>query len=240
MLSAEATRLAVIEVLCPTAALAGDIPYPTLAGAAVLDSRTVALQDLDPEKDYTPVIAVHTRSASIERRGQAADETDNECQTVIDIIAELAVIANTADDGDFADAMAADDPDARLVLSALVSQIRFQLEFAQSGTLFRRFIFGVRRIDMETFGAPELGLRWQRVTIRITAAIPDDQFDVHSGGLPEPLRGFFDLLPDDSYAKAKLTKLAAHFMPDPRPALQEVTIRDEPNGEPIASTGDLR
>lgn len=239
MLSAEVARLAIIEVLSPTASLRDGLPFPTLAGSAVLDSRTVALQDLDPDRDYTPVIAVHTRSASLERRGAAADETDNECQTVIEIVAELAALASTPEDGEFADAMAADDPDARLVLSALVSQIRFQLEFSEAGVLFRRFIIGVRRIDMETFGAPELGLRWQRVTIRITAAIPDDQFDVAGGGLPEPIKGFLSRLPEHSYAKAKLVKLAGHFLPDPRLDLETITIRVEPNGDPIASTGDL-
>lgn len=239
MLSAEVARLAAIEVLCPTAALQSNGPFPTLAGSAILDSRSVAVQDLDPKKDYTPVVAVHTRSAAIERRGNAADEDDNECLTILELVAELAIMANSPEDGDFADAMAADDPDARLVLSALVSQIRFQLEFSQAGYLFRRFIIGVRRIEMDTFGAPELGLRWQRVTIRITAAIPDDTFDVDAGGLPKPIADLVTLLPAGSYAKAKLLNLAEHFAADPRPDLDEVTIATTPNGPPIASTGDL-
>ena len=239
MLAAEAMRLAAIEVLCPTAALAANAGYPTLAGRAVADSRAVALEDIDHAAVYTPALSLHTRSSAIERRGEAADETDNACLAVLEVIGELAVVARDKD-GAFADAMAADDPDARLVLSALMSQVRFLLEFSQAGHLFRDTIIGVRRIEEETFGAPELGVRYQRVTMRITAAVPDDRFDVAAGGMPEPLKSLQSSLPVGSYSKAKLAQLAAAFAADPRPALDKVTILGAPDGEPIASTGDLK
>jgi hypothetical protein len=238
MLSAEAMRLAAIEVLCPTGALYGDDVFPTLAGEKVFDSRSVAISDLATDRDYTPVIALHTRSATIERRSDAADETDTECLAVLEILAELAVITQDGDEA-FADALAATDPNARIILSALVSQIRFLLEFSQAGKLFRDFILGIRRIEIDTFGVPDLGMRWQRVTIRVTAAIADDTFDMEDGGLPEPLASLARKLPPQSYAMEKLTAMVAHFAADPRPPLAGVTIAPAVGRDPIASTGEL-
>lgn len=239
MLSAEALRLAAIEVLCPTAAVLSSNGFPTLAQHRVFDSRAPAVSEIDgeDERGYTPVLSIYTLSSQIVQRGDAADATDYECQAVIEIVAELSVAARD-DSGDFADALAGSDPEARLVLAAMVSQVRYLLEFSQGGTLFRQNHIAVRRIDEETYAVPNLGLRWQRVTMRVTAAIPDDRFDF-AGGMPEPMKTLHAALPAGSYAKAKLAQLAAAFAADPRPALEEVTILGAPDGEPIASTGDL-
>lgn len=243
MLSAEAMRLAAIECLCPTLALVAGSGFPTLAGKAVLDSRAVALQDLDSDRAYTPVVALFTRSSSIETRAYPAAADDSECLAVLEIVAELAVHERDPQ-GEFADAMPATDPEARIVLGALASQIRHVLEFSQAGSLFRRTIIGIRRIEAETFAAPELGLRWQRITMRVTAAIPDDRFDLVDGGLPEPMRTLYGALPDGSYAKGKLTELAAHFAGEARTPLAGIAIFDNPDGnagedQPVAAIGDI-
>lgn len=52
MLSAAAMRLAAIEVLCPTASITADAGFPTLAGRTVLDSRAVAIDDIDRTLRY--------------------------------------------------------------------------------------------------------------------------------------------------------------------------------------------
>lgn len=232
MLSAEAARLAAIEVLCPTASLTANANYPTLAGRNILDSRSTAVQDLDRDREYTPTVALHTRSSTIVRRGDAADAADSECSTEIEIVCELAVVARDESGPDYADAMAGDDPDARLVLAALTSQVRNLLGFSQAGILFRQTIIGVRRIEEETFGVPELGLRWLRNTMRMSAAIEDDSFDQLHGGMPEPMATLFGKLPVGSYAKHKLSQLAGHFLADPRPPLAGIAAFDNPAAEP--------
>lgn len=240
MLSAEALRLAAHEVLCPTTAVMSGVGFPTLAQHRVFDSRAAAVAEIDgrDQRGYTPVLSLYTQESAIVRRGEAADEGDNECQTVLLVVAELAVVSRD-DAGEFADALAGSDPDARLVLAALTSQVRFLLEFSQGGFLFRSTGIAVRRIEEETFAVPSMGLRWHRVTMRVTAAIPDDEFDADMGGLPEPVKGLLSKLPVGSYAKGKLEELAGYFANDPRPPLEEITIGPAVGEEPIATTGPL-
>lgn len=246
MLSAEAMRLAAFEVLCPTAARisADGSGFPTLAGHRVFDSRAAAVAEIDGSdpRGYTPVLSLYTPSSRMVRRADAADERDNECEAVLEIVAELAVVARD-DEGDFVDALAGSDPEARLVLAGLASQVRSLLEFSPAGILFRNFVIGVRRIEREMFAVPNLGLRWHRETIRITAAVPDDAF-LDAGGLPEPVRSLSEALPEGSYARSKLSQLAAHFTAVSRPPLQGIAVfdrvaADPETDDPIASTGDL-
>lgn len=228
MLSAEAMRLAAVEVLCPTASLTSGV-FPTLAGSAVLDSRAVALQDLDESRVYTPVLALHTRSSEAALRGQGAAVDDTDAHAILEVVAELAVVAQDESGGAYADAMAGGDADARLVLAALAAQVRWLLTQAEAGRLFRRVVKAVERIDEETFGVPELGIRWQRVTLRFHCHISDDDFS-DAPGLPEPLATIAAALPANSYAKAKLERLATHFLGQTRDGLDTVTFTDPDTG----------
>ncbi|MCA0275866.1 MAG: hypothetical protein LCH86_07680 [Proteobacteria bacterium] len=232
-LSAEAARLAAIECLAPTAALAGTASFPTLAGKRILDSRAVAVSDLIEGEKFTPVVSIYTRSADLRRRGETADYGAFEVQTVIEFVAELAIGA-ADENGVYADAMAGDDPDARLVLAALVAQIRQVLFDLPAGLIFRR-IAVPERLECETFAVPELGLRWQRVTARLTCTIGDDAF-ADEGGLPEPIRELRASLPANSYAVERLDHLAGHFAPVARDPLQRIVIRNDEAGDPVAST----
>lgn len=232
MMSAEAARLALIEVLCPTAALAGAAAFPTLAGPRILDSRAPAMQDLDPDQDYTPIVAVHARDASVDRRGDASAFGDNAARCAFDLVIELAVRAED-ENGDFADALAGTDPEARMTLSALAAQVRRTIEHDPAGALFRRAVKSIERVDIEPFAIPDLGLRWQRLTMRITCAVADDRF-IDDGGMPEPAATIAAALPEGSYAKARMTALAARFTAITRTPLAMVTIA-APDGAPIAS-----
>jgi hypothetical protein len=221
MLSAEAVRLAALEVLCPTAALAGDEDFPTLAGAKVFDSRLPGIDDLDRDAKFTPVLALFSTDSTVQPRGPAADMGDTDPRAVLEIVAELAVAARDEDGTFFADAMAADDWDARLVLAALVAQVRRLLAYDERGRLFRRFVRQVERVTEETFAIPQLGARWHRVTMRFELSVPDDEFD-DAAGLPEPLRTLAGLLPAGSPAAERLATLAAHFATVARAPLEEV------------------
>lgn len=219
MLAAEALRLAAIEVLCPTAAAIAGGGFPTLAGPRVLDSRAVAIEDLDRSRDYTPVLALYTPESGVSLRGPLAAVDDTIADAVLDVVAELA-ITSSDDRGDFADAMADTDPEARLVLAALCAQVRCQLDRAASGGLWRSLVNHIIKIEEQTFAVPDLGLRWQRVTMRFHCQIHDDDFD--GDGLPQPLRSVFEALPVESYAKAKLGALGQYFIATAPPPLEGI------------------
>ncbi len=243
MLSAEAARLAALEVLCPTAALATDAGYPTLAGSRVFDSRLVGIDDLDPEAKFTPCLALFTTEASAAPRGEVAAQDDSAAQCTLEIVAELAVASSDEDGQPFADAMPADDWDARLVLAALCGQVRRLLQHDERGYLFRRFVLQVSRWDEETFAIPQLGARWHRVTMRLTLRLPDDDF-TGAAGLPEPLGTLAALLPQGSPARTRLDVLAVHFAATAPTALAGIAIFDDPAADaatatPIAKTGEI-
>lgn len=210
MLSAEAVRLAAIEVLCPTAALAGDAAFPTLAGWRVFDSRSIAIQDIDADAQFTPCLALFTADSATAARGAASDLDDTDPRTTLEVVAELAIASTDEDGQPFADAMAGDDWDARLVLAALCAQVRRALSSTDAGYLFRRLVRQIDRITEETFAIPQIGARWHRVTMRFDLSIDDDDFG-DASGLPEPMRSFAAMLPEGSPARVKIDALADHF-----------------------------
>lgn len=234
MFSAEAARLAAIEVVTPYAALIDGTGFPTLAGKHVYDSRAAAIGDLDETLAYTPVLSFYTAATSREQRGPFSGAGDNECEAVLEFVAELAVAAQDDDGTTYVDAMAGTDPDARLVLAALVAQVIHLLTESEAGYLFRRIVGAVKRIEEEPFAVPNLGLRWQRTTVRMTLLVPQDDFP-SAGGLPQPVRELAGHLPQGSYARTKLDALAAAFAGEPRAPLTELMIRETADANPIAS-----
>lgn len=222
MLAAEAVRLVAMELLLPTAAQIGGGPYPTLAGARVLDSRAPSISDIDGEADYTPVLSLYTPESGVALRGPLTDAGDTDADAVLDVVSELCIVSRDTDGTEYADAMADGDPVARLVLATLASQVRRILEFSEGGLVWRRLVQRVIRVENRTFAVPEYGLRWQRMTTRFHLSICDDDFDVEEGGLPEPVRSVCEALPVGSYAKAKLAALAAHFPAEPLTPLHGV------------------
>jgi hypothetical protein len=227
MLAAEALRLAAVEALCPTAAIAADNGYPTLARHRVFDSRAAALADLDAYRDYTPVLALYTPAAHSRARGPAADAGDRDATAMLDIIGELAVKAVDGSE-EYADAMAEEDPQARLVLAALMAQVRYVLEHSQASYIFRRVCKQVIEVDMQTYAVPQVGLRLQRMGLRLTCQIQEDDFLQPAGQLPQPMHRVYQALPAGSYAKAKLAELASHFNPDIAPPLEAVVVTVPP------------
>ena len=238
MLSAEALRLAAIEVLSPTAANEQGAGFPTLAGRNVFDSRAAPLNAIDRAKDFTPVCSVYIREAGAAPRGDATDADDLEARCVLEIVAELAAVSRDTD-GEFVDAIAVADPHARLRLAALAAQIRWLLLHAQAGQMFRNLFIRIDRVEEEGHAVPELGLRYQRIFLRFHAVVPQDRFS-DAGGLPEPVKSFAAKLPAQSYAKAMLAELAGAFAGQTLPPLREITLSPPGDGPaPIATTGEL-
>lgn len=228
MLAAEAVRLVAMEILCPTSAQEAGTGFPTAAGARVFDSRAPSLTEIDREAEYTPVIALYTRRSSTGLRGPMTEVRDTLTTTVLDVVAELAVVATDPAPGpgqpaEYVDAMADGDATARLVLAALGGQIRFLLTESAYGSPWRRLVREVVSMTTETFGVPEFGLRFQRLMLSFELSIAEDRFDLENGGLPEPLRSVYEALPAKSYAKGKLTELAAFFTKETPDALTTIT-----------------
>lgn len=243
MLMATAARLAAIEALRPTAGAAGGI-WPTLAGKRVFDSRYAKIDDLDEQASYTPVIAVFTETNDTAARAPNGDYDDTEVRTLLQFVAELAVAARE-DGEDFVDALTftpGTGPEASIKLAALVAQIRHALEVSPGGSLFRSVVKNIERIEARLFAVPEFGLRFHRVTISMTCAIPDDTFDAETGGLPPAFDAFRMKLPEGSYARQSLDALADLVLPVERDPLEAVTVTDAGylDGDPgaIANTDD--
>lgn len=226
-IAAEMVRLAAIETLCPTPALlSGTAAFPTLAGPRIFDSRRPSVDSLDPDAEYTPVLALFTRKSESARRGAGQGSMARNGRTTLEVVAELAV-ASHDEDGVFVDAMVGSDPKARIVLAALCAQVRFALT---TGPLFNRAVIAVEGIDEEGFAVPELGLRWQRTTMLFDCLIPDDDFTA-GGGLPQPAAQVAALLPDDSYAKATISAMAAQFGATvPLPVIDTFAFETKING----------
>jgi hypothetical protein len=222
MLSSEALRLVTVEILRPTASLISGV-FPTVAGVNVLDSQAIAIEDIDPNRPFTPVIAIYSGDASLKARGEMTDLLDVDNQAVLDIVVELAIV-NHDPQGAFADAMAANDPQARLVLAALCSQVRFMLEQSAAGAPWRKLVKRIVSLEELPFAVPDIGLRFQRIIMRYTVEIAADSYEVEAGGLPEPLRSVYASLPVGSYAHAKLTELASYFAAETPAALHTLMM----------------
>ena len=221
MLAAEAMRLAAYEALVPTDRLADANPvWPTLAGDRVFDSQAIRVEDLAQGSDFTPSIALYTDDSRSVRRGDGATSTIGFATATLTVVCELSVAASD-DSGAFADAMAASDPKARLVLGALCSQVRQTLVRGPTSEAFRRIVKSIDEIRIDQFALPEMGLRWMRSTMSFSCTIADDEF-TDGAGLPQPLRRLMEALPEESYAKAKLEELHAAFLATDRDALEAI------------------
>lgn len=239
MLTAEAARLAAIEILCPTASIQQGSGFPTLAGINVLDSREIKINELEQDKPYTPVLALFTTGAGQQNRGDIAAGIEFDTTCTLEVVGELAVSTGDEEDPNaapVADALAGDDPEARLVLAAMMSQVKFLLEEALESRFFRRFIRSILQVEEEWFAVPQLGLRWQRVTHRYTLAIGDDHFDFETGK-PKALADLISELPEQSYAREKLQQLFDHFQPQVQIPLE---VPDVMQGEDLVSIEDRK
>ncbi|PBC09192.1 hypothetical protein [Mesorhizobium sp. WSM3859] len=224
-IAAEVLRLAAIESLAPT----GATTFPTLARDRVFDSRRPTVDALDPDKEYTPVLALFTRKSESPRRGGGQGSVARNGRTTLEVVAELAV-ASRDEDGVFVDAMVGSDPKARIVLASLCAQVRYVLTLGPSGLVFRKAFIAIEGIDEEGFAVPELGLRWQRNTMLFDCLIPDDEF-TPGGGLPQPAAQIAAMLPEGSYASATIAAMAAQFpASEPLPLIDTFAFETKING----------
>ena len=211
MFSPELLRVAALEVLCPTKAIADDVGFPTLAKALVFDSRAVPVSSLRGVDGYLPVLSLYTGEATGEVLGGKAGGPDFDFMGILEVVGELAIIADP-ESGETAPMLAESDPEARLVLAAMMAQARFSLETAAEGSLFREVTMSLQRVEMVPFAMPELDIRYHRTTMRMTYDLPDDEFELETGK-PKNLKRLLEILPETSVSREKLQLLFDLFEP---------------------------
>lgn len=223
-LAALALRLAAVEALCPTAALAADPigPFPTVAGARVGDTYGRPIDRMG-EAGRLPLISVFTEDANGRPRGDgdAASPYFETTTLVVEIeVNEL--------DGSDTDMVPATSADAEALLDLMAAQVYRALAFGPTGVLFRqvrRQIVSIRRTPLRD---PIDGIRFARKTLAIEVAHDgDDWSDVLAGTatLPQPLATVAAGLPAGSYGTGIIAALGPMVAPASSPeALEEIRI----------------
>ncbi|WP_128292002.1 hypothetical protein [Afifella aestuarii] len=246
-LSVTALRLAAIEALAPTAAIAAGSGFPTIAGSHVYDTRSVPVDALAPDAPPALTIGVYAEETEGVRRGDGS-ASHNEFLSV-DLTFELELAVIDSFDGEPGVGNPATDAAAAVQLEFLASQIRYVLLVSQAGYPFRRICKAVSRTRTVPFRLPELAVRLARLTMVMACEIDDDEWSDAPGELPEPLAGFAAGLPDGSYARDVCDQIAAAWPgQETPPQLQEIrfglgaerpdTFDDAPLRGRVDLTGD--
>lgn len=220
--SATALRIAAVEALRPASALAGTDVFPTIAGAAVFDSRIVALADLKKLAVPSLVVGVFSEAVSIDSRGAAYPLAPGVVQ--VDLAFEIDVLQGEKDGDVLLGPPLNTDAAWEVKTDFLVAQIRKVLTTGPSGAIFRKVAKQILGISSAPFRIPELGVRLTRRTMVVKCAVSDEAWSL-DGGLPEPLKTVADLLPQTSPATTVLAAVAAAIGAEtPGAALEAIDI----------------
>ncbi|MEL6785659.1 MAG: hypothetical protein AAFO61_14690, partial [Pseudomonadota bacterium] len=199
----------------PTAAIAGDRSFPTMAGDRIYDSAIIPVEALLDDEDFTPALSLYSGEANgATQRGEMGG--DLLFTGVLDVVGELAVRAEFGgtDNEDMLSMplVAENDPIAQSTLAALMAQARFALQNSPEGAAFRQVVMGLSSIQMMPMAVADLDVRFLRTTMRMTFRLRDDDFD-HKTGKPTHFERLLERLPEASPNYKKLTGLLARFEP---------------------------
>jgi hypothetical protein len=222
-LSSLALRLAAVEALRPTAALAENGPWPTIAAHHVYDAKIDQIDDI-AAGTRAPVIAVYTEDATATSRQEGPP-----FEAQVDLCFELSVAQMMEDPdfpGEFAPAVPVTDAESEASLDLLESSIRFALIYGPTGRLFRTVSGNrIKSISSKPARSSEEVVRLAMRSMTMRIEISDDCFDLAPNAaltgvnaLPEPLRSLIIALPDGSYGKAIGLALATAAPQSPVPA----------------------
>lgn len=241
MLSRLALRLATLEALRPTAALAVPATLPTLAKQWVFDSRVAPIEsELAALKEGQPqhYIAVYTEDDNGNSGQRPGGPPFNH---FVDLCFEIGAIvaAKPLAGDDYIVGHPETDAELDAELDLLESQITFCLLWGPTGVLWRK-LTGMVVTDIHSL-PHRSGEERQRIaqrTVRWKTRISEDKFDPAPAAaptgldrLPEPLRGVLAALPGSSYGQAIAEQLgiAAPVAPVAVP-LQSVGIEISADG----------
>jgi len=233
-LARTALRLATLEALRPSAALASNGPWLTLAGKSLFDSRVDPIDDLSPHESR-PIACIYTDDDE-GMPGQKAGGPP--FRMIVDLVFELSVVALAPSDAD-PDVYEAGIPetDAELEgsLDLLEAQIKFILLFHPNGFIWRRLTGRkVKSIHSVAHRSSEEAVRLARRRVVWKVEVLDDCFDAAPAAnvtgldrLPQPLRGVVETLAATAYGAKIAQGLALDTPTMPvAPPLKTVTLNE--------------
>lgn len=135
MLARTFLRLTALEAVRPSALLASDGPWPTMAASYWFDSRLDPIEGMG-ENERRPVGCIYTEDDTQEKISQAGPIF---YASSVSLVFEISVeaVGRDGDTGDFIAGTAYTDAELEASLDALENQIWHALHFAPSGALFR-------------------------------------------------------------------------------------------------------
>lgn len=222
-LARTALRLTAIEALRPTASLATDGPWPTIARHRVYDAKIDAIDDLAMGA-RAPVIAVYADDDESTSRQKGPP-----FERYIDLCFEISIaqlMENPASPGQYEPSVPVTDAESEASLDLLETSIRFALTYGPTGFLFRTVSGGrIMSISSKPTRSGEEAIRLAMRSISMRVQVDDDCFDLAPNSvatgidrLPDPLRSVIAALPDGSYGRAMADGLAAFAPTAPVPA----------------------
>jgi hypothetical protein len=247
MLARTALRLATLEALRPTAALPSG-PWPTIAGAAVFDSRVDPIEDLKIGENQ-PVVCVYTEDDE-GSSGQARGGPP--FRQVVELCFELSIVARVPSGSDptvYAAGIPETDAELEASLDLLEAQIRFICFYGPTGTLWRTLTHRkVTAPSSRVSRSSEEAVRLAQRRVSWKTEVLDDCFDpapaTNPAGfdrLPEPLQTVVKALASTAYGYKIGTGLAvaAPVMPLAED-LEKVTLNETvaPGAAPINAEVD--
>lgn len=205
-------RLCALEALRPSALLAADGPWPTLAGRSVFDSRIDPIDDL-AAGERRPIVAVYTDETNLDKIAQHGPAL---YKSTVDLVFELSVVAKEREGDDYVAGVAFTDAELDADLDLFEEQIFFALHYGATGALFRK-LAKLPLIDWHSMPqrTSEEGYRLAMRTIRAQVPLKELCYDAApvsalSGldRLPQPLQSLAGLLTGSTYL-AKIANAVA-------------------------------
>ena len=247
-LSRLALRLATLESLRPSASVADNGPWPTLAAAYVFDGKLDPIDDLDANERRATAV-VYTEEDNGEPAQKAGGPPFNRR---IDLVVEMAMVALLpVDENTYSPGIPYTDGELDASLDLLEAQVRFALFYGTFGAtasfggvkrpLWRGLTANrVTEIHSLSHRSSEESARLAMRSLRMKCTVPDDQFDpapaaepTGNDRLPDPLKSVVNALAAGCYG-AKLgagIATAAPVMPVAT-ALKTVTFDLQPAAPP--------
>lgn len=227
MLVDTATRLAVVNLMCPATQLAAESPvYPTMAGPKVYDSR------LDPDDAFSgddtetgPVVVVYTEETKTIQRdgGEAIPHRHFVKVTIMASFYARSEVTLSGPDGDqvaWVDEISeVADAWQEMTLDTLAAQIHRRMTLTDSDAetaLFQSIIYGIEKIESTPLRDPSRTSRYATRTLEYWVETdvdmwPTDPAATGLDALPFPLSAVATGLPVGSKARANCERVAAQM-----------------------------
>lgn len=214
-----AFRIAIVEALCPAAALVSAGPFPTLAGPRVFDSKFTPTDDL-ASGEQLPVVTVYTGLDDSDPSQPSSGGPPFLRHIHVEIEMAVVGLVQAPNDEDGNPQVGIEwpetDPELEAKLDVLEAQVRFCLLKGPTGLLYRRLGgMRVRDIQSDIDRTSEEKIRLAMRVLRIRLSVDDDCEHLlpvtaltGTARLPDRIKALYDALHETAYGRAVLALLA--------------------------------